>query len=81
LNKRIAGLHLKDKTWVGSYDQSKNLPFGEGQTPLVEILQLIQKEKLPIVCHIELEYPVPQDSDAVKEVIKCVEYCRKALIK
>jgi hypothetical protein len=28
---------------------------------------------------IELEYEVPKDSDAVQEVRKCVEYCRKAL--
>jgi len=81
LHHRIANLHLKDKTWVGTYKESANLPFGVGQTPLVEVLQLIQKEKWPIVCHIEQEYDIPEDSDAVKEVIKCVEYCRKALIK
>ena len=28
---------------------------------------------------IELEYDVPEGSDAVKEVGKCVEYCRRAL--
>jgi hypothetical protein len=28
---------------------------------------------------IELEYEVPKDSDAVKEVAKCLDYCRKAL--
>jgi sugar phosphate isomerase/epimerase len=81
LHHRIANLHLKDRTWVGSYAKSGNLPFGEGQTPIAEILQLIQKEKWPIVCHIEQEYDIPQGSDAVKEVIKCVEYCRKALVK
>jgi len=81
LHHRIANLHLKDKTWAGTYKESQNLPFGVGQTPLVEVLQLIQKEKWPIVCHIEQEYDIPEDSDAVKEVIKCVEYCRKALIK
>ena len=81
LHHRIANLHLKDRTWVGSYKESANLPFGEGGTPLVEILQLIQKEKWPIVCHIEQEYKIPEDSDAVKEVIKCVEFCRKALVK
>ena len=81
LNKRIYSLHLKDRTWVGSYDKSDNLPFGQGQTPLVEVLQLIQKEKWPIYCDIELEYKIPQGSDDVKEVIKCVDYCRKALIK
>jgi hypothetical protein len=28
---------------------------------------------------IELEYDVPQGSDAVQEVKKCLEYCRQAL--
>ena len=28
---------------------------------------------------IELEYKVPQGSDAVQEVTRCVEYCKKAL--
>jgi hypothetical protein len=28
---------------------------------------------------IELEYDIPKGSDAVKEVRKCVEYCRRAL--
>ena len=81
LNKRIFSIHLKDRTWEGTYSASANLPFGEGKTPIVEILQLIQKEKYPIYCDIELEYRIPSGSDAVKEVIKCVEYCRKALVK
>jgi hypothetical protein len=72
---------LKDKTWEGSYDKSKNLAFGAGQTPLVEILQLLKKEKWPIFAYIELEYQIPSGSDDVKEVIKCVEYCRAALVK
>ena len=81
LNKRIYSIHMKDRTWVGNYRDSDNLPFGEGQTPLVEILQLIQKEKYPIFCDIELEYKIPAGSNAVKETAKCVEYCRKALVK
>jgi hypothetical protein len=28
---------------------------------------------------VELEYDVPEGSDAVKEVRKCVDYCRAAL--
>lgn len=81
LNKRIVSLHLKDRTGPQNLSEVSNLPFGEGETPIVEILQLIQKEKWPIVCDIEQEYNIPQGSDAVKEVIKCVEYCRKALVK
>ena len=81
LNKRIFSLHLKDKTGPQADPKDSNMPFGEGQTPLVEILQLVQKEKWPIYCDIELEYKIPPGSDDVKETIKCVEYCRKALVK
>jgi sugar phosphate isomerase/epimerase len=81
LNKRIVSIHLKDRSGPQSPKNVSNLPFGEGKTPVVEILQLVQKEKFPIFCDIELEYVIPEDSDAVKEVIKCVEYCRKALVK
>jgi hypothetical protein len=54
-------------------------PWGQGQTPIKEVLQLLKKEKWPIYGDIELEYPVPKDSDPVKEVAKCVEYCKEAL--
>ena len=31
------------------------------------------------VRQIELEYKIPEGSDAVKEVAKCVQYCQEAL--
>ncbi|MDR2140109.1 MAG: sugar phosphate isomerase/epimerase [Tannerella sp.] len=80
LHARIVSIHLKDKTGPEATPRDTNRPFGEGQTPVGEILRLIRKEKWPITCDIELEYEIPQDSDAVKEVIKCVDYCRKALL-
>jgi len=80
LHDRIASIHIKDKTGPKASDPNKNQQFGQGQTPVVEILQLIQKNKWPITCDIELEYTIPEGSDAVKEVGKCVEYCRKALL-
>ena len=81
LNKRIQTLHLKDKTGPQDDPKDTNKPFGEGRTPIVEILQLIQKEKWPISCDIELEYDIPGGSDDVKEVTKVVDYCRRALVK
>lgn len=78
LNNRILSIHLKDKT--GPPYGNTNRPFGEGETPLVELLQMIQKEKWPITCDIELEYKIPEGSDAVKEVKKCVEYCKNILV-
>ena len=80
LHNRIASIHVKDKTGPNATPPNTNQPFGEGQTPLKEIFLLIQKEKWPITCDIELEYNVPENSDAVKEVRKCVEYCRKILL-
>ena len=71
---RIINLHLKDRTAEG-----RNLTWGTGQTPIKEVLQLLKKEKWPIYADIELEYPVPKDSDSVAEVAKCLQYCREAL--
>jgi hypothetical protein len=48
--------------------------------PIADVLKLIQKQKWPIYCDIELEYDVPPDSDAVKEVKKCVEYVKAILV-
>ena len=81
LHKRIASIHMKDKTGPEATPKDANMPWGEGQTPVIQILQLIQKEKWPIPCDIELEYKIPEGSDDVKEVVKCVEFSRKALVK
>ena len=72
---RILSLHLKDR----KKNNGANLPWGQGETPIAEALQLIKKNKYPIYPDIELEYEVPKDSDAVKEVTKCVEFCKNAL--
>ena len=80
LHNRIVSLHLKDKTGPKASDPNKNQVWGHGETPLAKILQLVQKKKYPITCDIELEYTIPEGSDAVKEVAICLEYCRTALI-
>ena len=74
---RIFSLHLKDRK--NKANKGTNMPFGQGDTPVVEALRLLQKNKWRIYADIELEYPVPQDSDAVREVGKCVQYCKQAL--
>ncbi|HLJ57645.1 MAG TPA: sugar phosphate isomerase/epimerase [Chthonomonadaceae bacterium] len=71
---KIISLHLKDRTPDGG-----NLPWGQGQTPIKEVLQMLRKTRWPIYADIELEYQVPADSDPVKEVARCFEYCREAL--
>ena len=71
---RIVSLHLKDRTADG-----KNLPWGQGETPIKETLQLMRKEKWTFPADVELEYRVPQGSNPVAEVAKCVQYCKEAL--
>jgi sugar phosphate isomerase/epimerase len=74
---RIGSFHLKDRTTPEHC--SLNLPWGTGETPIKEILQMVRKNKWKLPASIELEYNVPEGSDAVKETRKCVEYCRAAL--
>jgi sugar phosphate isomerase/epimerase len=74
---RIASFHLKDRTTPQHC--GLNLAWGTGETPIKDILQMVKKNKWKIPGSIELEYTIPEGSDAVKEVKKCVEYCRTAL--
>ncbi len=80
LNKfhdKIASFHLKDRTTVAHC--ALNLPWGTGETPIQEILQTVSKNKWTMPVSIEQEYDIPEGSDAVKEVKKCTDYCRKVL--
>jgi sugar phosphate isomerase/epimerase len=70
---RITNLHLKDR----KKDHGPNTPWGQGDTPIREVLQLMRKEKYPFPANIEYEYR--GESDPVTEVAKCYEYCKQAL--
>jgi sugar phosphate isomerase/epimerase len=74
-NDRILSLHLKDR----KINDGPNMPFGQGDTPVALILQLMKREKWTFPGDIELEYRIPQGSNAVTEVTKCVQFCKEAL--
>jgi sugar phosphate isomerase/epimerase len=74
-HSRIMSMHLKDR----KYHDGPNMPWGTGDTPIAEVLQLIKKNKWKFPATIELEYKIPEGSDAVKEVIICREFAAKAL--
>ena len=78
-HKLIPSIHIKDKTGPKNSQPNTNMPFGKGETPIADILLLIKKEKWPINVDLELEYPIPEGSDPVKEVTKCIEYMRAIL--
>lgn len=74
-HERITNLHLKDR----KKDNGPNMPWGEGDTPLGEVLRLLRDEKYGFLAAIELEYKIPEGSDAVKEVKNCIDFCKDAL--
>ena len=76
-NGRIASMHLKDRQ--NPANGKKNMPWGTGDTPIGDILNLISKEQYKFPVTVELEYKIPADSDAVKEVQRCLGYCQKQL--
>ena len=80
LHDRITSMHMKDKaTPTVAGESGANMPWGQGNTPIAEVLRLVQREGYPINCDIELEYPIPEGSNAVAEVRKCAEFCREIL--
>jgi len=67
---RIVTLHIKDR----KKNQGDNMPFGQGDTPIKDVLTWLKANKKAIPANIEYEYKAP---DTVAEIRKCVEYCRK----
>ena len=76
---RIYSAHLKDRK--SKANGGMNMPWGEGDTPLIAALQLMRNNKYAFPGTIELEYDIPVGSDAVKEVAKCIEFGKNALEK
>jgi sugar phosphate isomerase/epimerase len=71
---RILVLHIKDR----KKNHGDNVPWGEGDTPIKPVLQLVRSKKWKMPCNIEYEYGKP-GMDTIAEVRKCFEYCKQAL--
>ncbi|HOC19270.1 MAG TPA: TIM barrel protein [Vicinamibacterales bacterium] len=76
---RMRSIHIKDKTGPRHATPNANRPFGQGETPIADILQLLKKEQWPIHVDVELEYEIPTGSDAAKETKACIDYMRNVL--
>jgi sugar phosphate isomerase/epimerase len=70
---RITNLHLKDRR----KNQGDNVPWGEGDTPIKEVLSWLKVRKSPIRAYIEYEYKGA--SGAVEEVKRCLAFATRAL--
>lgn len=72
---RISHLHVKDVKRNGG----PILPWGEADTPIKPVLQLLEKNQWPIPALVELEYRIPPGSNSVEEVKKCLAIMKSDL--
>ena len=82
---RITNIHLKDKKRSAalggpvSNNALNNFPWGQGDTPIREVLQLLKREKYDIPVQIEYEYGCRTTGDPVTEIARCYDYVKKCL--
>jgi sugar phosphate isomerase/epimerase len=69
---RVVTLHIKDR----KRDQGPAVPFGEGDAPIKQVLQLVRDRGWRIPANVEYEY---KGGDSVAEVRRCLDYCRGVL--
>jgi sugar phosphate isomerase/epimerase len=69
----VTNIHVKDR----KRNQGDNTPWGEGDTPIREVLQLIKANRWPIRCHLEYEYA--GTGTPVEELKKCYAFAKAAL--
>ena len=75
---RITSMHIKDRTT--KEHGTGNVEWGKGDTPIKEILTLMKTKKYKFPASVELEYDIPEGSNAVKEVAKCIDFAKKILV-
>lgn len=80
-NERITNIHIKDSTKPSAPNTVSNTltPWGQGDAPIKQVLQLMRKDRLRFPANIEFEYAIPPGSNAVAEVAKCLDYARACL--
>jgi sugar phosphate isomerase/epimerase len=69
----ITHLHIKDR----KKNNGPDVPWGEGDTPIKQVLQLLKQKKYPIRAFVEYEHRGTGTS--IEEVKKCLAYMRQAL--
>ncbi len=73
----IASMHLKDRQKQSN--GGGNLMWGTGDTPIAEVVTLIRDNGYTFPITVELEYEIPEGSDAVQEVKRSFDYIKNIL--
>ena len=73
---RITHVHVKDR----KRNNGPNVPLGQGDTPIKEVLELMRDNKWRFQATLEFEYPIPEGSDLDKELAKSMQYCKECLV-
>ena len=70
---RITHMHMKDR----KRNDGPNMPWGEGETPLKQVLLLVKERHYPIYCIVEYEYK--GTGSPIEETKKCMGYMKQVL--
>jgi len=68
---RITNIHIKDRKSHGG----DSVPFGDGETPLIAVFQLVKKERYGFPACIEYVGP----AGPAIELASCLQYCKDAI--
>lgn len=71
---RITGFNLKDRK-----KDRTSMPWGEGETPVAELLRMVQKERYPIRCSIDCDYATAAGGSRLEDIKKCLRYAEGVL--
>jgi sugar phosphate isomerase/epimerase len=79
-HERITNLHLKDRkrNHATDHEDGATVPWGQGITPIREVLLLLKRKQYPIPAFIEHEH---MGGPSVQEVSKAYAYCRQILAR
>jgi len=72
---KIASVHIKDY----KLQNGGSMPWGDANSPIKPVAQLLKKLGFPSVITIELDYPISAGSNSIVEIKKCAQYLRDAL--
>jgi sugar phosphate isomerase/epimerase len=71
---RIVNIHIKDR----KKNDGPNMAFGQGDTPIKQVLIMMRDRKYGIPGHIEWEVAAERD-ERIAAVRRCLDYCKQAL--